>query len=377
MNPSFRVFACVSVLSLFGCASTVDGRAPDADAGVRDDAPTGEGTCAHWALRDREERNGGELFTDLHLTFDAQGRVVTQRQNVRTGGHGKNRTAQSFTYAWTAAELTITDDADDAERTVFSLDGDRLTGRVRESAQSVFRTSMRWERDASGRVVARVETREGVAPTRCTYGYDGAGHLVEVACSDGALERFQWMGDRPVRRDRSFQGRYPGYDTWEWNARGALVRERHDDGYGPGRLYRYDHTYDAAGRVVRTESVNDTSGERRNVAVFAWDDRGRLLREERSFDAAGVARSVVRWERDGEGRISARIASDGAPLRYSYEVGAQRIVVTESAGDWREVRTYQCLATAPRATPADPTPGVPVEQVNATAESFPANAWEP
>ncbi len=376
MNRTGCLSALVSMVAFCGCASSVDGSAASADAGARDDA-TGEGACVRWALTDREERNDGELYTDLHVTFDAQGRLATRRENIRTGGHGIDRTAQSFTYLWSAEGLTVTKDGAAAERTVFALDGDRLTTRTRESSQSALRGSMTWERDGRGRVVARTETRDGVAPTRCTYGYDPAGHLVEIACSDGELARYQWEGDRPVRRDRSWQGRYPGFDTWEWDARGALVRERHDDGYGAGRLYRYDHTYDAAGRVVRTESVNDTSGERRPAAVFAWDDRGRLVREERAFDAAGAPQSVVRWERDGEGRVAARVASDGATLRYSYEVSPARIAVTESAGTWRRLRSYRCLSTAAQGVPADPTPGVAVAQVNAEAEPFPADAWEP
>ncbi len=275
MNLSLRLGAALSLAGLFGCASTVDGIEPGADAGVRDDGATvaPEG-CAHWALTDREERSDGELYTDLHVTFDAQGRLATRRENIRTGGHGIDRTAQSFTYAWSATGLTITKDGDPTERTVYALDGDRVTARTRESSQSSLRAAMTWERDDRGRVVARTETRDGMAPTRCTWRYDAAGHITEVACSDGDLSRYRWEGDRPVRRDHTYQGRNPGFDTWEWNARGALVRERHDDGWGPGRLYRYDHTYDAAGRVLRSAPI-PLDDHRRFITTYRRRNAGR------------------------------------------------------------------------------------------------------
>ena len=102
-----------------------------------------------------------------------------------------------------------------------------------------------------------------------------------------------------------------------------------------------------------------------------------LVREERAFDAAGAPQSVVRWERDGEGRVAARIASNGATLRYGYDVSPERIVVTERVDAWRRLRSYRCLSTAVQGVPADPTPGVAVAQVNAEAEPFPADAREP
>lgn len=376
MTPHRAWPLAVTLSSLLGCASTVDGVASTSDAGT---APTDGGTCAQWVLTDREEGTGGEIYTDLHLTFDATGRLALRREHIRTGGHGKNRTYRESSYAWSSSGLTIEQDGDPAERVVYALDGEQVVSSTRESANTALRQGVRWERDAAGRVVARVEMRvPSATPVRCGYTYDAAGHMTEVACSDGELSRFQWEGERPVRRDRTWRGMNPGFDTWQWDARGALVRESHDDGYGPGRLYSYEHTYDDAGRIVRSESVLGTPPTRRPAAAYAYDERGRLTREERNYDVMGVARSVARWERDAEGRITARLADEGgAALRYAYAVSPGRVEVTTTSGEWRSWRRYQCFATPVRVVPADPTPGVRISSVIPEAGSFPPDALEP
>lgn len=376
MPPHRASPLALTLSSLLGCASAVDGVASTSDAGT---IPTDGGTCAQWVLTDREEGTGGEVYTDLHLTFDATGRLALRREHIRTGGHGTNRTYREHSYAWSSSGLTIEQDGDPAERVVYALDGERVVSSTRESANTALRQSVRWERDAAGRVVARVETRASSAtPVRCGYTYDAAGHMTEVACSDGELSRFRWDGDRPVRRDRTWRGMNPGFDTWQWDARGALVSESHDDGYGPGRLYSYDHTYDDAGRIVRSESVLGTPPTRRLSAAYAYDARGWLVREERNYDLMGVARSVVRWERDAEGRITARVSDEnGAELRYAYAVSPGRVEVTTTSGAWRSWRRYQCFATPVRIVPADPTPGVRIASVIPDEGSFPANALEP
>jgi len=375
MNPSLRRALVLTLFSLLGCASAVDGVGSASDGGP----PADGGTCAQWVLTDREEGSGGEIHTDLHLTFDAAGQLALRREHIRTGGHGKNRTYRESSYTWSSSGLTIEQDGDPAERVVYVLAGEQVVETSRASATATQRQSVRWERDAAGRVVERVETRaSSPTPVRCGYTYDTAGHMIEVACSDGALSRFQWEGDRPARRDRTWRGMNPGFDTWQWNARGALVSESHDDGYGPGRLYRSDHTYDDAGRIVRSESVLGTPPTRRPLAAYGYDDRGRLAREERNFDTAGVPRSVVQWERDGEGRISARVAGqEGSTLRYAYAVSPGRVEVTTTSGAWRAWRRYQCFATPVRVVPADPTPGVAIASVIPEAESFPPNPLEP
>ncbi|MFO0625843.1 MAG: hypothetical protein U0325_09530 [Polyangiales bacterium] len=380
MRPLHRPRLVLSLFALLGCASTVDGALGSADGGTGDGAiaPGDGGACAQWVLTDREERTGEELFTDLHLTFDAQGQLAERRENIRTGGHGKNRTYRAFTYRWSAAELVVSEVGDDTERTTYTLDGARLTARVRASANPALRGAVQWERDDAGRVVAKVETRAGAAtPSRCAYQYDPAGRLHEIACTDGELARYQWDGARPVRRDRTWRGMYPGFDTWQWDPRGALVQEQHDDGYGPGRLYRNDHLYDDAGRLVRSESVLGSPPTRRPTAGFGYDAQGRLAREERDFDAAGVARSVVRWTRDAEGRVAARLTGEGGEARYTYAVTPSQIDVTVRAGAWQSSRRYRCFAAPVRIPPADPTPGVPIASVYPEAGDFPANAVEP
>jgi YD repeat-containing protein len=365
-----------SLLALGACASTVDGATTAGDAGA--DAAT-PGACAQWVLTDREEGSDGEIYTDLHLTFDPANQLQERREHIRTGGHGKNRTYREFTYQWSPTGLTVTQVGAASERAVYTLDGANLVARANESMNAGLRRSVRYTRDATGRVVERVETREGPAePNRCGYDYDPAGHLVQVACSDGELARYQWEGDRPVRRDRSFRGRNPGFDVWQWSAAGALVSERHDDGYGPGREYRYDHTYDAEGRLLRTESTLGSPPARRPVAAFAYDAQGRLTREERGFDESGAAQSVVRWERDAEGRIARRIAGDGtAALTYAYAVSPGQVEVTTTSGTWRGWRRYRCFATPVRVEPAEPTPGVRIASVSPQVEEFPAAPLEP
>lgn len=376
MIPLRHRALAVTLYGLLGCASTVDGGALAPDGGA---APADAGACARWVLTDREEGTGGEIYTDLHLSFDASGRLSLRRENIRTGGHGKNRTYRELRYTWSPPGLTIEQDGDPAERVVYELDGERVVETRRASATAALRQTVRWERDAAGRVVGRVETRGSSAtPVRCGYTYDAAGHMTEVACDDGELSRFQWEGERPVRRDRTWRGMYPGFDTWQWDARGALVSESHDDGYGPGRLYRNDHTYDDAGRIVRSESVLGTPPTRRPAAAYAYDERGRLVREERNYDLMGVARSVVRWERDAEGRISARVSGEAeAALRYAYAVSPGRVEVTTTSGDWRAWRRYQCFPTGVRVVPADPTPGVPIASVLPEEGSYPPDPLEP
>ncbi len=365
----------VTLSSLIGCASAVDGVASATDGG----APADGGTCARWVLTDREEGSGGEIHTDLHLTFDEAGRLALRREHIRTGGHGKNRTYREFRYAWSSSGLTIEQDGDPAERVVYVLEGDQVVETSRASATAALQRSVRWERDATGRVVARVETRASSAtPVRCGYRYDTAGRMIEVACSDGELSRFQWEGDRPTRRDRTWRGMNPGFDLWQWDARGALVSESHDDGYGPGRLYRSDHTYDDAGRIVRSASRTGTPPTRRPLAAYGYDEGGRLAREERDFDLAGVPRSVVQWQRDAEGRVSARVMGEGgSTLRYAYAVSPERVEVTTTVGDWRAWRRYQCFATPVRVVPADPTPGVSIASVIPRADNFPPDPLEP
>jgi YD repeat-containing protein len=376
MIPRCRWTLAVTLSSLLGCASTVDGVALAPDGG---NAPADGGACAQWVLTDREEGTGGEIYTDLHLTFDAAGQLTLRRENIRTGGHGKNRTYRELRYTWSSPGLTIEQDGDPAERVVYVLDGERVMETSRASAMAALRQTVRFERDAAGRVVGRIETRGSSAtPVRCGYAYDTAGHVVEVACTDGELSRFQWEGERPVRRDRTWRGMSRGFDTWQWDARGALVRESRDDGYGAGRLYRSDHTYDDAGRIVRSESVLGTPPTQRPTAAYAYDERGRLVREERGYDVMGVARSVVRWERDEEGRIAARVAEEGgAALRYAYAVSPGRVEVTTTSGEWRSWRRYQCFSTPVRVVPADPTPGVRIASVIPEAGSFPPDPLEP
>jgi YD repeat-containing protein len=372
MKHRTRSGLLVTLSALLGCASTVDGAAPPADT-------SDPSACPHWVLTDREERTDGELYTDLHLTFDPSGRLQRRREHIRTGGHGMNRTFREFAYAWSPAGLTVTQVDAPAERVTYTLDGANLVERTNASASVYARRVVRYTRDAAGRVIERAETRELPATTvRCSYAYDAAGHLVQVECSDGDLTRYQWEADRPVRRDRSWRGRYPGVDTWTWDASGALLSETHDDGYGPGRAYRYDHAYDARGLRVRTESTSGTPSVRRPVAAYAYDDRGRLVREERGFDASGVARTVVLWERDAEGRIARRSAGDGAVgLRYSYDVTPQQVEVTTTAGTWRSWRRYRCFQTPVRIEPVEAAPGVPIGSANPDVEHYPVARPDP
>ncbi len=375
--PPHRAWPLVVTLSsLLGCASTVDGVAPASDGGP---PPADAGTCAQWVLTDREEGNRGEIYTDLHLTFDEAGRLAERREHIRTGGHGKNRTYREQRYLWSPPGLTIERVGEPGERVVYVLEGERVVERTSESSTASLQQTVRWERDAEGRVISRVETRASSAtPMRCGYSYDTAGRLREVACNDGELSRYQWEGDRPVRRDRTWRGMNPGFDTWQWDARGALVSESHDDGYGPGRLYRYDHAYDEAGRIVRSESVLGTPPMRRPSAAYAYDERGRLVREERNYDLMGVARSAARWERDAEGRITARVAdAGGSTTRYTYAVSPGRVEVTMTSGESRSWRRYQCFAMPVRVVPADPTPGVSIASVIPDAGAFPADPLEP
>lgn len=354
----------VAAAVLGGCASTVEATDAGADA-------SGAGACTQWVNTDREEYFGGELYTDLHLSFDAAGQLERRRENIRTGGHGIDRTYQEFTYRWSRTGLTIERVDRPSERVVYTLDGANVVERATESSLDAQRRVVRYTRDAAGRVVERVEELGATATaTRCRFDYDASGHALSIDCSDGDVTRYQWEGDRPVRRDHTWRGMHPGFDTWQWNPRGALVRELHDDGYGPGRAYQYDHAYDAEGRLVRTDSTIGTPPVRRQVAGFAYDAQGRLVQESRGFDDAGVARDVATWERDGEGRITRRVSGTSV-VRYDYAVTPGQVDVTTTIGDSRATRRYRCFATPVRLAPVEPVLGVQIASVNPEVEGYP------
>ncbi len=367
-----------------GCASTIEGAPGGQDAGITADGGAradgssnpdvvGSGACVEWVLTDQENSYRGESHTDDHLTFDAAGQLQRRYGHIRTGGHGIDRTYRELSYQWSADRLVVRQVAPSETSVTYTLDGSNVVQRVVASAIVGQSQTVRYTRDGAGRVVERLETRESPATeTRCRYTYDPAGHLLESNCSDGALEQYRWEGDLPVRSDRSWRGRYPGFAIWQWSATGTLLSERHDDGYGPGRGYRRDHTWDAQGRLVRTDDSNDTNPTPRTTAAFAYDARGRLVREERSFDEAGVARSVVLWERDAEGRIARRIAGDtGVASNYTYTVTPTQIEVSMVVGESRTERRYRCFASPVRLVPEDPLIGVPIPSTNPTVEEYP------
>ena len=361
-----------SAADLLGCASTVDGAlSPDGGQGDDGAAP---GACVEWALTDEDNVYAGAPYTDDHRTFDAAGRLVRREGHIRTGGHGIDRTPFEHRYEWSPGRLVVTQRAALESRVTYTLDGANLVERSTESSEPSLRASVRFLRDAAGRLSERIETRASpMTENRCRYTYDAAGHLLQIECTEGALDRFRWEGDRPVRRDHSWQGRYPGFDVWVWSPEGALRSEQHDDGYGPGRGYRLDHTWDAQGRLVRTEQSSDSSPTPRPSAAYAWDARGRLEREERDFDPAGVARSVVRWERDAEGRVARSVDVGGrVTAAYAYAVSATQIEVTTTSGDSRTLRRYRCLAAPARFAPAEPLPTVPLPSTNPQVERYPA-----
>jgi hypothetical protein len=356
-----------------GCATTVDGALSPTDGAVTGDGGASADACVEWVLTDEEQLWRGEPVTDEHRTFDAAGRLLRREGHIRTGGHGIDRTPFEHRYEWSPGRLVVTQRAVLESRVTYTLDGANLVERATESSEPSLRASVRFVRDAAGRLSERIETRASpMTENRCRYTYDAAGHLLQTECTEGALDRFRWEGDRPVRRDHSWRGRYPGFDVWRWSPSGLMLSEQHDDGYGPGRGYRYDHTWDAQGRLLRSEQSSDTSPTPRLAAVYTWDARGRLEREERGFDEAGIARSVMRWERDAEGRVSRSFNAEGAvTATYAYAVTPTQIEVTVTSGESRSFQRYRCLSTPVHYAPTEPQPMSPLPSTNPQVEPYP------
>jgi YD repeat-containing protein len=358
-----RLVASIASSALFGaCASVTASVAPPADAAptmsdATSDAaasarPTG---CLEWVLTDREEFVGGAPNTDLHRTFDGDGRLVRQTEHIRTGGHGIDRTYREWSFQWSPTGLVVERVDQPGERHVFELVDGRVARASTERPTDTLATSYQY--DPAGRVVERTVERVPGTRTVCTLRYDGA-RLRSYVCTDGEVYDYTWEDDRLVRIESPRRGGGLGLSEFRWGPGGRLLGVRRDDGYGPGRAYEEQFAYDAAGRLVGIDVRSASDPVARPARRFAYDAAGRLVHEASQYDARGEPTLVLDWERDAQGRPSRVTAlRSGSEIRYTYADAGDEVQTTETGADAVTTWRFRCFRTPARLTPVEPLLG--------------------
>ncbi|MDT0211659.1 DUF6531 domain-containing protein [Curtobacterium sp. BRD11] len=291
--------------------------------------PLGRKTTARYDAAGRQVEQIAPEGRTTSWTFDAAGRstkVLVDGQLVsETRRDAVDRT------------VVVTDHTRGAGRTVdHELEYDRRGLLVRRSRGG---RSVRWEYDADGNRVARIDPTGRRTEWRCdalgravvverqglaaaTFAYDAAGRIVQASTGDVVQS---WSYER---------GALVAHTTT--TPEGATVtRIEHDD---QGRITaidgadgRVEYAYDEAGQLVRSGG-----------SEWEYGDGGRLLREvvdgvETTFeyDAAGqLVASVRGGERteylyDGLGRRVRRTNADGSTAEYAWsDLGSLTAVVS-------------------------------------------------
>ncbi|VXC55649.1 DUF6531 domain-containing protein [Nocardioides sp. AX2bis] len=215
--------------------------------------------------------------------------------------------------------------------------------------------SVRWDRDAEGRVAA-ITAPDG-STTR--YERDAAGRVVDV--QHPVLGRVVLKRD-PAGRVTSAEADGTSH-RWERGAGGQVAA--HETRHADGAVRRTEVVRDDDGRVVgivrdgdRTRYEHDAAGQL--VAAgdgaisrrWRYDAAGRLVTEdlanggtvERVYDAAGqlvssrTGGSVTAYTYDGAGRRLQRRTSDGSLDEYVWEAGGMASL-TRTAADGTTERT--------------------------------------
>ncbi|MEU7556274.1 putative T7SS-secreted protein [Streptomyces sp. NPDC044571] len=343
---------------------------------VRITDPVGGVTSLQWHPDGQLARRTGPDGATESWTYDGEGNLLTRTDAAggitrfeythfdlptsRTGPDGaryefEHDTALRLTRVTNPQGLVWTYEYDAADNLVSEtdFDGRTLTYRVDAAGQLAARVdalggTIAFERDELGQVVVK-----DVDGHITTYGYDGAGRLLEAVGPDSEL-RYQYDRRGKVKTEL-VDGRPV---THSYDALGRRTRRTTPTGHVTTYAYgadgqahqvttgghRVDFTHDAAGREV-TRLFGDAIS-----VTSAWDEAGRLA--EQHITAAGRAvnsrayayradghlisvedrlSGISSFDLDRVGRVTA-VHAQGWTERYAYDDAGNQTLASWDAG---------------------------------------------
>ena len=187
------------------------------------------------------------------------------------------------------------------------------------ASATVARTTNRF--DGAGRL-SRTERDldgDGRPEQVITYGYDPAGHLILVDEGERVLRYEVDATGRVLMRTSELRGRFVTRTEMKYDARGRLVAE--DSG---GTVLRY--RFDDAGRLEGEQRFESGEAAPRAEKRFTYDPRGRRVAAD-GFDETGRIHQSWRYDRAGR-VVSETLVRNGATVietRTRHDSAGRRI----------------------------------------------------
>lgn len=245
-----------------------------------------------------EAKNLPRGNTPFAQTYDAEGRVITQRDGA----------GQTYTIDYDAVErvTTVTDPTGQTRQHIHSPEGELLV-LVDELGQTAT-----IQYDEAGRRVGIID-RMGA---QTTYAYGAGGKRTEVVHADGSKTSYSYAA-------RAHASGIVFFDLVEISAAdGAVERMEYDD---RGNIVAYTNPMGARWEITRNDQgqivgVTHPGG---GVSSRTYDDRGNPI----SFtDPAGVCTD---FECDPFNRLTTVMFGDGATVTYAYDALDRVVSITD------------------------------------------------